>query len=158
MNTEKIKPTIEDVIRALRREVGEGLRGKPQSASELERAICVTYAEIDWNMPRLNRHSLDLVLAELVADFSIIKKTGKEWGTLPPFRHGMSDRFSYYALPAHLEKWERDSLSRTEWKRLELAESLALNELAKKFPVEYQVLVRRELKKLQQGKGNDNVV
>lgn len=149
MSTEKVRPTDKDILRALRVEIGEGLNGRPRNATELARAISFSYGHSPWGEPQVHRPTLNRVLAELSADFSIIGRSGDQWERLAPSTHGMADRFVYYALPEHLEEWRKAALSRVERSRQVRAESQAKDELAEQFPNEYQLLVRRALKKAQ---------
>lgn len=149
MPGEMVRPTEKDVLFAIKKEVGEGLKGQPRTASELARSISMTYGHPYWEDPQVHRPSLNKVLDKLSADFTIIRRSGDGWGDLPPSQYGMAARFFYYALPEHAEEWRREALSRTEKRRLKLAEEQARHALAEQFPTEYQVLVRRELKKVE---------
>lgn len=145
---EKPYATAREILLALRQEVGEGPRAAPVTATTVARAVSLMHGHAHWDKPQVNTRAMGALLEEMSAEFTIIGRTGDEWAGLSPSGLGMSARFVYYALPEHLEAWQKTARARVKAERLAAAREWAKDALAEEFPAEYGRLVQQRMREL----------
>jgi alkanesulfonate monooxygenase SsuD/methylene tetrahydromethanopterin reductase-like flavin-dependent oxidoreductase (luciferase family) len=139
---EKIAVTREDVLTALARHP-DSLRTVADVAHSVITNVYNVERVYDGKTAMWHVHQADLkrLLADMVADGALVKRTGEDWE-----KHGAPTWLGrpnghYYVVPEQAHKWEQKAEEQRAKERQETADRLARGRLVVNHPHEYARLV-----------------
>jgi len=142
-DTEKINVTRDDILTALAR-YPDSLRTVADVAREVVTRIYNVEKVYDGKSAMWHVHQANLkrLLADMVADGTLIRRTGEEWWErgAPTWRGRANGH--YYVLPEQARVWQEEADQKRDAALQEAAEEHARRVLAERHPEEFADLVR----------------